>query len=278
MNLPSPVIDSHAHVFVRGLPTGDRPRYLPAYDAGPEEYLSLLDRHGIAGAVLVQPSFLGVDNGFLLETLERHPDRFRAVVVVGADEPGSLAALAIEGVAGVRVNLVGRRVPDLRAPGWRGLAGELARCGQHLEVQAHGEQWEILAPALRTWPSTVVLDHLGLPGASARADRTVLSLAGRGHVWCKASAPYRSSGAAVDRMLARVADEAGTDRMVWGSDWPWTRHEHGRTYLDCLAWLEQRVDGDVFRAAVADNPARLLRWSPAPVSRGSVVSDAEPGA
>lgn len=265
-------------MFVRRLPTDERPRYLPGYDAGPEGYLALLDRHGIAGAVLVQPSFLGVDNGFLLETLERHPDRFRAVVVVGDDEPGSLAALAIEGVAGVRVNLVGRRVPDLRAAGWRSLAGELARRGQHLEVQACGEQWEVLAPVLRNWPSAVVLDHLGLPGSSARADRTVLSLAGHGHVWCKASAPYRSSGAAADRMLADLVEEAGPDRLVWGSDWPWTRHERGRTYADCLAWLEQRVDSDVFRAAVADNPARLLRWSPAPMSRRSVASDAEPGA
>lgn len=60
--VPLNALDAHAHVFVRGPPHAVRPRYLPDHDASPERYLNVLDRHGIGGAVLVQPSFLGADN------------------------------------------------------------------------------------------------------------------------------------------------------------------------------------------------------------------------
>src|SRR5207302_822606 len=176
------IVDSHAHVFRRGLPTTEHARYVPDYDAAIEAYLALLDQHYIAGAVLVQPSFPGSDNRFLLACLRQHPERLRAAVVLDDD----LRALANDGVAGVRVNLIGRPAPDLRGPSWRALAAELGRRGQHLEIQANGEQWAALAPTLRKWPSAVVIDHLGLPGVSAEVDRAVLTLARHEHVWVKA--------------------------------------------------------------------------------------------
>ncbi|MER7846086.1 amidohydrolase family protein [Kitasatospora sp. NPDC096077] len=263
-------VDFHAHVFHRGLPGVDRPRYLPDRDALPAAYLALLDRHGIGGAVLVQPSFLGARNDFLLDCLARHPTRFRAVVVLDQDRlhrPAALAPLAVDGVAGVRLNLIGRPVPDLTGPHWRQLAVQLADRGRHVEVHAAGGQWTALAPALRSWPSAVVIDHLGLPGASGaseEADRTVVDLAGRDHVWLKVSAPYRCAPGRAARMLRLVLAEAGHRRLLWGSDWPWTRHEDGRTYADCLAWPAAHLDPAALCAATVDNPARLLNWSPSP--------------
>ncbi|MGW3959992.1 amidohydrolase family protein [Amycolatopsis sp. NPDC005003] len=138
--------------------------------------MTLLDEHGIAGALLVQPCFLGADNRFLLACLRRHPDRFRAVVVLNG--PHDLAPLSIDGVGGIRLNLIGRAVPELTAPAWRHLGAELARRGQHLEVQARDEQWTALAPALRHWPSPVVFDHLGL--SSPKPDPTGCSGAATG--------------------------------------------------------------------------------------------------
>ena len=108
----------------------------------------------------------------------------------------------------------------------------------------------------------MVIDHLGLPGVSAEADRAVLTLARHEHVWVKASAPYRSADA--ERMLNRILGDIGRDRLLWGSDWPWTRHEQGRTYAGCLDWLRDQVDKETFDAVTAHNPAKLLNWSPAP--------------
>ena len=63
-------IDSHAHVFKRGLPLSDTRRYAPDYDATPEQYIEILDRNGVSNAVLVQPSFFGTDNSYMVEALK----------------------------------------------------------------------------------------------------------------------------------------------------------------------------------------------------------------
>ncbi len=49
------IFDTHAHVFVRGLPLAEHCRYVPDYDATPESYLTHLDRFGIDVGILVQP-------------------------------------------------------------------------------------------------------------------------------------------------------------------------------------------------------------------------------
>src|SRR4051794_17112495 len=75
-------VDCHAHVFTRALTMAPDARFLPEADAPIESYLALLDAHAIAGGVLVQPSFLGTDNGYLLAAVARAPERLRAVAVV----------------------------------------------------------------------------------------------------------------------------------------------------------------------------------------------------
>jgi hypothetical protein len=59
-------IDTHAHVFERGLPLANARRYAPGYDAPLSAYLAQLDAHGLSNGVLIQPSFLGTDNSYLL--------------------------------------------------------------------------------------------------------------------------------------------------------------------------------------------------------------------
>src|SRR5690349_5559555 len=75
-------IDSHAHVFVRGLPLAPHRRHAPDYDATLDAYTGHLRAKGLSHAVLVQPSFLGTDNAFFLDVLQRYPRRFRGVVVI----------------------------------------------------------------------------------------------------------------------------------------------------------------------------------------------------
>nr|WP_198969864.1 hypothetical protein [Xylophilus sp. ASV27] len=51
---PVTAVDTHAHVFVRGLPLAAQRRHAPGYDALPRDYLAHLDRHGLSHGVLVQ--------------------------------------------------------------------------------------------------------------------------------------------------------------------------------------------------------------------------------
>lgn len=58
-------------MFERGLPLAGARRYAPSYDATLPAYLAQLDAHGLSHGVLIQPSFLGVDNSYLLAALRQ---------------------------------------------------------------------------------------------------------------------------------------------------------------------------------------------------------------
>ncbi|MCI2420451.1 amidohydrolase family protein [Saccharopolyspora sp. K220] len=254
-------VDTHAHVFHRGLPLAANRRYAPDYDARLADYLAELDRHDIGRAVLVQPSFLGTDNTFLLDCAARRPERLRAVVVVDPAELdlAGLDRLHAVGVRGIRLNLIGAQVPDLAA--WEPFADRMAKLGVHLEFQARGPQWVQLAPALRDWPGPVVIDHVGLPRcATDPGRRAVRELAAHEHVWVKVSAPYRSPSGQASAAAAELADTVGADRLLWGSDWPWTQHERDRSFGELLSWA-QALLGARFARVLRENPARLLDWS-----------------
>lgn len=248
------ILDGHLHVFDAGLPLRADRRYAPEYSATPADLLARLDDEGMTGALLVQPSFLA-DHDYLLEAAAAHPDRFRAVA-----SPADLDELRrgwprwVEaGVVGVRLNLVGRDLPDLAASDWRVVGASMASQGMHLEIHAAGDQWASLAAPLATWPSAVVIDHLG-----RSEDVAPLVALGEGeHVWFKASAPYRwPDVAAAQRLVGELVERTGGERLVWGSDWPFTQHESEVTYAGMRAALAERFP--LVAATADDNLQRLL--------------------
>src|SRR4051794_25794742 len=110
-------VDTHAHVFARGLALAAERRYAPGYDAPVAAYLAMLDRNGMSHGVLVQPSFLGTDNDYLVAALRAAPDRLRGVAVVAPEiELDELEALGRGGIAGVRLNLIGQPDPAFEFP------------------------------------------------------------------------------------------------------------------------------------------------------------------
>ena len=110
-----PTIDTHAHVFHRGLKLAPGRRYAPDYDAPLPLYLEQLDRNGMTNGVLVQPSFLGTDNSYLVESLKQASGRLRGIAVVDpAVSTDELRALDRAGVVGLRLNLVGQPLSRCR--------------------------------------------------------------------------------------------------------------------------------------------------------------------
>jgi len=260
---PAGSTDTHAHVFEQRLPMAADRRYAPGYDAPVEDYLTMLDAQGVERGVLVQPSFLGTDNSYLLDALRRHGDRLRGVVVLDPQRlpTGGLAKLHAAGVRGARLNLVGRQTPHLDEAQWQHFGQALGKLGWHLEIQAEGEQWTALHPWVRSWPSAIVIDHLGRPRPDAReASRLVLELAGHEHVWVKVSAPYRSPAGAADSIAARLVAGNLVHRLVVGSDWPWTGHENCHDYGSLWRWAQALLGRTNFDRATTSNAARLLGW------------------
>ena len=139
-------------------------RYAPDADAALATHLQHLDTHGLAYGVLVQPSFLGTDNRYMLQALRARPQRLRGVAVVD-DNTGEdhLQALADAGVVGMRLNLIGLPLPDLNAPGWRRVLEQANTLGWHVELHLQAGRLPDLLPTLLAAGCRVVVDHFGRP-------------------------------------------------------------------------------------------------------------------
>ena len=283
----APAVDCHAHVFLRNMPLAAARRYAPGADATPQDYLGLLDAHGVTHGVLVQPSFLGTDNRFLLEVLRAHPGRLRGVVMLDPEvSDAELAELDAAGVAGVRLNLVGLPLPDLLAPQWQAFLARLKALDWHLELHREAADLPpLLDAALRTG-CRVVVDHFGRPDPRlASADpgfAALLRHADSGRLWVKLSAAYRNARgarlAAAERTPALLEADAqaardcarqllaafGPGRLVWGSDWPHTQHQDQTDYGRSLAALADWVPDTAQRGRILGATAlELFKISPA---------------
>lgn len=261
-------IDSHAHVFDDNCIYLDGARYRPSRMAPPNNYLKLLDASGIDGAVLVQPSFLGTDNSCLCDTIAARPGRLRGVAVVAADvTDGQLADLHGHGVRGVRLNLIGLPDPDFTAPSWRRWLAAVRDAGMALDLHAAGDRWARLLPPLLDQGMTVVVEHLGRPDGrdplACAGFRAVLAAAASGRAWVKLSAPYRMAAGVAERAVAPLLDSYGPGRLLWGSDFPWTQHEEGKTMPGAMDWLRGLGLSPVELAAVCGGNARILYDLPA---------------
>ncbi len=266
-------VDTHAHIFRRGLKLADARRYAPDYDAPLADYLRQLDAHGIARGVLIQPSFLGTENSHLVEGLRRAAGRLRGVVVVEPGvSPAELAALDKEGVVGIRLNLIGQPLPRFDAMPWPALLARLREMRWQVEIQTEALNLAAVAAPLLAAGVNVVVDHFGRITPKMGIDdpgfRFLLSkeAAGTRRLWVKLSGAYRNGDdgrgeeialAAAPLLLAAL----GPERLLWGSDWPHTQFERTANYATARAQLDAWVpDPAQRRTILADTPAELFRF------------------
>lgn len=263
--IPSSV-DTHAHVFERGLPMPAARRYAPGHDATLAQYLWLLDQHGVQHGVLVQPSFLGTDNGYMLEALRMAGGRLRGVAVVD-DTAGAahLEALAVAGVDGLRLNLIGLPLPDLAAPGWARVLEQANALGWHVELHLEAARLPAIVPALLAAGCRIVVDHFGRPDPALGVDDPgfgfLLRQADSGRVWVKLSAPYRNGPVDGRLAAARLLDAFTARRLLWGSDWPHTQHAEQASYSQAVQWLQDWLDdAGQLRTVLAETPLQLFQF------------------
>ena len=263
-----PVIDTHAHVFHRGLKLAPGRRYAPDYDAPLSLYLEQLDHNGMTNGVLVQPSFLGTDNSYLVDCLKQTNGRLRGVAVVDlAISVDELRQLDRAGVVGIRLNLVGQPLPDLAASEWKGLLANVKAMGWQVEIQRNASDLAVLAPQLLDLGVTVVLDHYALPdpklGVADPGFRSVLKLGATRNVWVKISAPYRNGAGGesfAKEAYPLLRDAYGLDRLLWGSDWPHTQFEATQSYAKNRQFLDTLIVDTSERAQVLASPRPLFRF------------------
>lgn len=254
-------IDSHFHVFLAHAVDQSKSRYPVQYDALIDQWRNLADKEGIQGGVLVQPSFLGFDNAFLLGALQQSPKDLRGIGVVEANTPRTqLLELQEQGVVGVRLNLYGASNPSTVVhTNWK-LIERLNECEMHLEL--HHDDGLLNSLLLEVPTDTeIVVDHFGRPKTDTdfiREDSGIQKHANK--LWVKLSAQYRTPQLDHSKVLDYWRNSIGDAKLLWGSDWPHTRFESMQNYSQQLSNLQNLVaDEQLLDQILTVNPEKLYR-------------------
>lgn len=258
-------VDCHAHIMVRDAKLVEGRHSEPKHDITAEDFLAMLDKHGISHGVLTQPSFYGTDNSLLLAALQRYPDRLRGTAIVAPDiGDEGLDALYRAGMRGLRLNWLRRdTLPDAAGEPYQRLFARAREHRFHIELYVEGHKMAGILPAIRRGGAAVVVDHFGSPepdtGINGAGFREVLKGVGAGDTWVKLSAPYRLGGRAPKPYAQELLNAGGPEQLLWGSDWPWVSHEDSQRYEQCLEDFELWVPDPKQRAVIwRDTPRRLF--------------------
>jgi predicted TIM-barrel fold metal-dependent hydrolase len=223
-----------------------RPQFLAA-DVAPDAR-----RNGVSRIVLVQMSYYGFDNSYMLDAMRAAPQTFRGIAVI---DPGStdletkMRQLAASGVRGFRINTVEHK-------NWAD------DTGIHKMFHEAGKKdlaiWPLLNPhslaqfdrLCGRFPDTpVIIDHIariGMSGQPLDSDvKALCAIARHPQTRVKLSAFYalgnkRAPHLDLAPLIQRVHEAFGANRLMWGSDCPFQTQTE--TYLDSLSLIRDRLD------------------------------------
>ncbi len=251
--------DGHAHVFDTSLQMSEGRRYTPLADAPYLLYRNILRQIGLDGAIVVQPSFYGTNNNFLLNVLDTAKRQaeltIMGVVVISPDTSAEvIRGMRVRGAIGMRLNLVGWAYEQFEIERWNKVFDFANQAGWHLEIHLEGPRLGVLLPKLLERCERVVVDHFGLPDPSDPVScpgQAAILNAPVGSLMVKVSGPYRVfdgyDGTSAARrcwpIFNRLLDRHGPENLLWGSDWPWTRFEDQHSFQDTLEWREIWLSG-----------------------------------
>jgi predicted TIM-barrel fold metal-dependent hydrolase len=248
----TPVIDAHAHLFNSSTPLAPGAWHAPVAEATAEQYLQVLDAHGVDFGVLAAASIFGTNNDDALDACRRHP-RLRTTVIVAPDcSLQQMQAMAQSGAVGVRLQWRNvRDVPDLGAPQYRKLLRHVADIGWHVQLHDDSHRLPMHLPALESSGVRLVVDHFGRPsaerGLSCPGFQRLLASIERGRTWVKLSSAFRLGSPQFAMQAAQaLLRHAGPPRLMWGSDWPFAAFEtsvdYAQTVNDLIAWVPDEVE------------------------------------
>lgn len=253
-------IDAHVHVW-----TPDVKRFPLAAEYTvadmqppsftPDELLAIARPAGVGRVVLIQMSFYGFDNRYMLDAIRDYPGVFRGVAVIDEHAPDvveTMRKLKEQGVRGFR--LYGWKAPyetwlasDGMARMWRaGAELGMAMCGL-----VNPEALAPLDAMCKKYPDTpVVIDHFGRIGVSGEINQadldTLCKIARHKNTHVKVSAyyalgkktaPYTDLGP----MIKRLVDAYGPERLMWASDCPY-QVQNGHMYADSIELVRSRLE------------------------------------
>lgn len=259
----TPWIDAHVHVW-----TPDLAQYplAPKYKRSdmqppsftPKQLMAHAKPNGVGRVVLIQMSYYGVDNSYMLDVIRDHPGVFAGVAIIEetTQAPFTMDKLKPLGVTGYRIRSQGK-APDrwLDSDGMRAMWKHGAKQGLAMCHLINPEFLPSVDQMCRRFPDTpVVIDHfarVGIDGVIRDSDLDNLCrLAKHKQVRVKISAYYalgKKQAPYTDLlpMIRRLLDEYGPERLMWASDGPFQVVEghHYKPSIDLIKNM-QLSDGD----------------------------------
>jgi predicted TIM-barrel fold metal-dependent hydrolase len=263
------LVDAHVHVWTPDTAAWPLAAAFTKADMQPAsftagELLATCRPNGVSRVVLIQMSFYGFDNSYMLDCIHRHAPAFAGVAIIDHDKPGVAAemkALKERGVRGFRL-YANRK----NAQAWADSAGMQAmwKCAADESLAmcllADPDALPAIAAQVARCPKTpVVIDHfarLGMKGAlgspEARTDlQRLVKLADHEQVTVKLSAFYALGAKKppyddLAPMIRTLRDAYGSKRLMWATDCPYQLdkspggEEH--SYAASLALVRDRLD------------------------------------
>ena len=239
-------IDAHSHIWTPDtghypLAAGFRRANMEPRSFTFQELQEQMKPNGVNRVVLIQMSFYGYDNRYMLDAITLFPGMFSGVAVIDQDNPQPADEVRKMKAAGVR----GFRIypKDMPVERWLdgdglqqmfrvGAAENLAMC-----CLIDPDALPALSKACQKYPdTTVVIDHLCRIGASGTihdADvQALCDLAKHKHTYVKVSAFYalgKKKPPYLDLapLIKRVYDAFGPQRLMWATDCPFQSAQDG---------------------------------------------------
>lgn len=253
-------IDAHVHVWTPDtasypLAEGYAVADMKPPSFTPDELFAHCRPCGVERIVLIQMSFYGFDNSYMLDSMAAHPGVFSGVAVIdedAADATSTMRRLKEQGVRGFRIRPGERPVEtwldgDGMAAMWQCGAEEgLAMC--HL---INPDSLPHVAKMCRKYPDTpVVIDHFARIGVDGEVHDQELAglceLARHKNTAVKVSAFYalgkkRAPYTDLGPMIRRLLDAYGPERLMWATDCPY-QVDPGHNYRDSIELIRDRLD------------------------------------
>ena len=254
-------VDCHFHVFEAGQAIVGA-RYTPSYDSLLSDWQARATSLGITHGVLVQPSFLGIDNNRMLRTIQQYPKELRGVGVV---EPHTtqkeLKDLKDQGIMGIRLNLYEDQSPHDALEKYINVLNHLKDVGMHVEIHHNDGLLNDLLLQIPTGMQ-IVIDHFGRPKTVDEFQKNTHGIDKHlGQIWVKLSAPYRTSAINHHAVFQYWLEKIGPSKLLWGSDWPHTGYESSIRYENQFEDFVNLVDNqELTKKILIDNPINLY-WS-----------------
>ncbi|WP_137176362.1 amidohydrolase [Roseomonas sp. AR75] len=260
----APLVDTHFHLYTRDMPIEPWAWHHPPEDASAEQFIEVMDRHGVGFGVVAAASLYGQYNDYVIRSLRRHP-RLRGTVFLRPEtDMYTLERMKADGVVGIR--LFFRRVPnppDLSTPEYRTLLRRMRDLDWHVHTLASGGMLPEVIQAIEGAGVKLVIDHFGMPdpalGVNCPGFKALLAAVERGRTWVKISAGYRMPSPEAARSYAQaLLRVSGGERLMWASDWPFAAFEDKVTYARTIADLQDWVPDPAQRRLIAgETPMRL---------------------